>query len=686
MFTRPVLKSEWILTGKMPGGVVLAKEGEIRALKGTHWAKIFSLLDEGLELHELTHRLKSHMSQRELTKLLTYLRSEGIVEEYNGTRGAEAAYWAIACSPARISGNDDVAVLSTDTEAATVLASALTALRVSVRADSQKRIISLPDYRDAELRKWNAQALEQRIPWLLIRPYGREIWVGPLFVPGQTACWLCLDRRLEQNGWTRAASIAALRATTVGAIQFAAVQAAKWIRTGTNETVTGCILSFDTADWRSARHHIARWPQCPACGRPAKRTLIPIPLERHVSPVTGLVTNISVRQLSDGLFLGAGELTQIFHRDRAGSVSLSRRMPVAGKGSTGASARVSCIGEAVERYSLLYRGDEPLTIARESELKKPFHNLGELLNFSVHQIRTRQSWNRRCGGFHSVPEHLDSTKPFEWLTARSLMNSRRTLVPAMYCLLGYGAPECTADTNGCAAGPDPITATLNALLELIERDAVAIWWYNRVRRPRVFAPDIEASFHAAFPRRLLTLIDITTDIAVPAVAAVSAGENGRMVVVGAAAHPDAHEAARKAVAEAAQLTAGVPDRTPRANSDTTPEERTLFRWWRTASLENQTYLRPSKQVRRYTVRPRHRDAEASLEECIRNLDRLGLEAHYVDQTRPEIGLPVMRVFVPGLRHPWARFGPGRLYDVPVEVKWVRGPISESDLNPMLFPW
>jgi ribosomal protein S12 methylthiotransferase accessory factor len=40
------------------------------------------------------------------------------------------------------------------------------------------------------------------------------------------------------------------------------------------------------------------------------------------------------------------------------------------------------------------------------------------------------------------------------------------------------------------------------------------------------------------------------------------------------------------------------------------------------------------------------------------------------------------VVVPGLRHFWARFAPGRLYDVPVKMGWLDKPLLESELNPI----
>jgi hypothetical protein len=54
----------------------------------------------------------------------------------------------------------------------------------------------------------------------------------------------------------------------------------------------------------------------------------------------------------------------------------------------------------------------------------------------------------------------------------------------------------------------------------------------------------------------------------------------------------------------------------------------------------------------------------------------------LDQTRADIGLPVVKVVVPGMRHFWRRFGPGRLYDVPVALGHLSGSLAEGDMNPV----
>lgn len=63
------------------------------------------------------------------------------------------------------------------------------------------------------------------------------------------------------------------------------------------------------------------------------------------------------------------------------------------------------------------------------------------------------------------------------------------------------------------------------------------------------------------------------------------------------------------------------------------------------------------------------------------LESEGMETLVLDQTRPDVALPVVKVIVPGLRHFWARFAPGRLYDSPVKLGRQARPTAYADLNP-----
>jgi ribosomal protein S12 methylthiotransferase accessory factor len=57
----------------------------------------------------------------------------------------------------------------------------------------------------------------------------------------------------------------------------------------------------------------------------------------------------------------------------------------------------------------------------------------------------------------------------------------------------------------------------------------------------------------------------------------------------------------------------------------------------------------------------------------------------LDQTRPDVGIPVVKVVVPGLRPFYARFGPGRLYEVPVRLGHRSRPALFEELNPVPLP-
>ena len=76
------------------------------------------------------------------------------------------------------------------------------------------------------------------------------------------------------------------------------------------------------------------------------------------------------------------------------------------------------------------------------------------------------------------------------------------------------------------------------------------------------------------------------------------------------------------------------------------------------------------------------DVTTGIRTIQQQLAAIGLEMLVLDQTRPDIGLPVVRVIVPGLRHFWARLGPGRLYDVPVRLGLLDEPTPYEKLNPI----
>src|SRR5262249_40314664 len=82
---------------------------------------------------------------------------------------------------------------------ATPLLLALQSMGMRVGAADDLAVVLTDDYLRTNLRTHNAEALARGRPWLLARPIGSQLWVGPLFRPGRTACWECLARRLRTN-------------------------------------------------------------------------------------------------------------------------------------------------------------------------------------------------------------------------------------------------------------------------------------------------------------------------------------------------------------------------------------------------------------------------------------------------------------------------------------------------------
>ena len=76
------------------------------------------------------------------------------------------------------------------------------------------------------------------------------------------------------------------------------------------------------------------------------------------------------------------------------------------------------------------------------------------------------------------------------------------------------------------------------------------------------------------------------------------------------------------------------------------------------------------------------DLYEDIEAVVGLLRGKGMELLVLDQTRPDVGLPVVKVVVPGLRPHWARYAPGRLFDVPVQLGRLAAPTPYEDLNPV----
>src|SRR5215468_9858238 len=217
---------------------------------------------------------------------------------------------------------------------------------------------------------------------------------------------------------------------------------------------------------------------------------------------------------------------------------------VSGIGVTVQEAFQGCVGEGIEYLSQLQRAEDGLIVADGIQalamLDQPARELVTALMSS------------RAGAALS------------WFPALRLSDRRQVLLPADLCLRRPPAAQEFVPpfplSVGSAAGTSFENAALHGLLELIERDAASLWWRGG-RRGRAVPPDVEAGAQAllrelragaAMPRRSW-LLDITTDIGVPAVAALSCRPDGFGFAFGLAARRTLQAAARSALLEMCQI-------------------------------------------------------------------------------------------------------------------------------------
>lgn len=239
-------------------------------------------------------------------------------------------------------------------------------------------------------------------------------------------------------------------------------------------------------------------------------------------------------------------------------------------------------------------------------------------------------------------ERLPRRDGLAMLAARDLANGEEVAVPAQEVWLDGAAVlgerlVCDADSTGCAAGADLEGAFAAGLRECVERDAVALWWHGRRAAGALALELIDASQPRLYwwlhqRARRTVLLDLTSDIGLPVVAAVSSDAGGGQVATGTAARPILAEAALAAVTEMVQTEVSMDF--ARAAED--PEVAEWDRVGSTEAVQFQAGAGPREHLAL---------GHAAL---VGRLARLGHRVLGVELTLPGDPLRSVRVLVPGL--------------------------------------
>ncbi|WP_242910572.1 YcaO-like family protein [Actinomadura terrae] len=389
-------------------------------------------------------------------------------------------------------------------------------------------------------------------------------------------------------------------------------------------------------------------------------------------------------------------------------------------------ARWAALGEAAERYCANVVPDDLPTASYDDlvHARRPAVDPREFALYSPAQYAQR--------GFPFVP--MTGDLKITWTPGRDLGDGAEVLVPASLTYVNYfrGPRRSEPPTNypilaGTATGTSLHQAQRAALEEVLERDAVTLWWSSGApaaplevdTRAGPLGAALQEAEDGGLSVRFLRVPSTFQAL----VAAVFIEDRARrLVAFGSACRASAEEAAAKAFTEAIgmhetglELADGKgafwravhsgridhrPYRAYRKDRRYLKDFRADWRDVNDLRLHPQVYLDPRMQDGRLDrlrtpggLSPAPSGTVRGVDACLRMLTAQGLRAVMVELTTPDVrsaGLRVVRVMVPGLYcNAPAAFpflGGERLYREPAAHGWVPGPLTEDRLvrDPLPF--
>lgn len=325
-----------------------------------------------------------------------------------------------------------------------------------------------------------------------------------------------------------------------------------------------------------------------------------------------------------------------------------------GKGRTLADAHAGALMEAVERHAG-ERYDGPIVRSSWYNLRDE-HPCVDPLEIQAPMV----------GGY-------DEDVLLEWVSGFDLLGRRPILVPLNCVVAPYEpfscAPVFFSSTNGLASGNTRLEALCHGLCEVVERDAMALALARSAVKPAVAnilsemglsggvstAPNAPRLSLRGLPRAAASLVrklqaaglevnllNLTSAAGIPTIGCTIVDPKAPPTALnahsGCGTHPDARIALTRALTEAAQTRLAFIQGGREDLPEMAPNRGTL-------SVASRIEDRPIAfdEIDSYEHASINEDVEFMLE----RLRRSGFEqVAVVDITRPEIGIPVVRVVVP----------------------------------------
>jgi len=431
--------------------------------------------------------------------------------------------------------------------------------------------------------KWARIAHDANLASLFGSFNGLESFIGPLVIPGKTACWNCSRLRMLANAehsWAahtlEQAFLArngntSVRATLVPMASLSghllSLEALKVLSGYAKSRLLGQLLIQNLVTLETSLHKVIPMPWCEICGgaramkltndQPHEWSWAEDPEDLRQSLAgwldsrTGVISHVVLRKLdtikSRSLFcaqaLPANYTEGVYHADKFENCG--------GKGLTECEAMIGAVGEAIERYSAS-------RFRLADLLRSPLSGNGE--NFL--DPRTLCLYEENQYGRKNFPfVRFDPSQPHLWTRGRWLDNGQTVWVPALMTF--YNFPDeaddlfCQITSNGLAAGIGLQDASLRSVLELVERDAFMISWLCRRPGRRLIIDDsldqaareVVAQLEECGAQLELYLLDAGLNIPVVACLGLGDGRCWPGLTVTSAAHLSPRIAVRNAILE-----------------------------------------------------------------------------------------------------------------------------------------
>jgi thioglycine synthase len=366
------------------------------------------------------------------------------------------------------------------------------------------------------------------------------------------------------------------------------------------------------------------------------RAISPEATLKRVEPLLSKAGITRVADITDLDRIGIPVFSSIRPGAMEGAISIYN-----GKGASREQARVSAIMEAMERFSAEPRGERLRTdlmenmLSSENAVDPRELILPQMINMYVHH------------------------QPIAWVKGYDLIEGEDIWVPAVAVYHPYDSKNdlqlFRSNTIGLASGNNLEEAVLHGMCEVIERDAWSICEAKRTPRGELVVEDdcpVVSDLLQKFRSQGVEvhLKDLTSDVGIPTIAA--AADDVRMkdpalLNLGVGTHLSPRVAAIRALTEVAQSRC---TQIHGAREDTTKADINRAVGYERMKRMNGMYFDPSKEIGMDDFE--ESDTNDILEDIEVVFDHLldkGFEKVIaVELTRPDIGVPVVRIIIPGM--------------------------------------